>query len=70
MRKLRPEYLKKNGRTEFVVLTVEDYEEMRETIEEARDLVLIREARRRNGKSSGISLQEMKRRLGLNKARA
>jgi len=70
VRKLRPEYLKKNGRTEFVVLTVEDYEEMRETIEEARDLVLIREARRRNGKSSGISLQEMKRRLGLNKARA
>jgi len=26
MRKLKPEFLKKNGKTEFVVLTREDYE--------------------------------------------
>jgi PHD/YefM family antitoxin component YafN of YafNO toxin-antitoxin module len=67
MRKLKPEFLKKNGRTEFVVLTFEDYEAMREMVEDARDLVLIREARSRNGAAKGITIQEMKRRLGKSK---
>jgi PHD/YefM family antitoxin component YafN of YafNO toxin-antitoxin module len=65
MRKLKPEFLKKNGKTEFVVLTLEDYEAFQEMIEDARDVLLLREARKRNGDAPGISLEEMKRRLGL-----
>jgi hypothetical protein len=69
MRKLKPEFLKKNGKTQFVVLTYEDYEAFHEMIEDARDVLLVREARRRNGDAPGISLDEMKRRLGLAPAR-
>jgi PHD/YefM family antitoxin component YafN of YafNO toxin-antitoxin module len=70
MHKLKPEFLKKNGRTEFVVLTLEDYERFHEMIEDARDVLLVREARAKNGANPGISLQEMKRRLGMTRRRA
>ena len=69
MRKLKPEFLKKNGKTQFVVLTLEDYEAFREMIEDARDVLLIREARERNGNAPGISIAEMKKRLGLTASR-
>jgi len=38
MQKLKPQYLSKNGRAEFVVLTVEDYERMKQALEEADGL--------------------------------
>jgi hypothetical protein len=63
MRKLKPEFLKKNGKTEFVVLTNDDYEAFVELIEDARDIMLIQESRKRNGNAPGITLAEMKRRL-------
>ena len=69
MRKLKPEFLKKNGKTEFVVLTLEDYEAFSEMIEDALDVRLIREARKANGNAPGISLDEMKRRLGTKTSR-
>jgi PHD/YefM family antitoxin component YafN of YafNO toxin-antitoxin module len=69
MRKLKPEFLKKNGKTEFVVLTREDYEAFQEMIEDAYDVRLVREARKRNGDDPGISSSEMKRRLGLARTR-
>jgi len=65
MRKLKPEFLKKNGKTEFVVLTREDYESFTQMIEDAQDVLLIRAARKRNGNSDGISLNELKTRLGM-----
>jgi PHD/YefM family antitoxin component YafN of YafNO toxin-antitoxin module len=65
MRVLKPTFLKKNGRTEFVVLTQEDYEAFREIIGDAPDVLLVREARIRNGNGPGISIEEMKRRLGM-----
>jgi hypothetical protein len=70
MRTLKPEFLKKKGRTEFVVLTAEDYQWFSEMIEDARDVLLVREARKRNGNSTGISIEEMKRRLGLSRSRS
>lgn len=63
--KLKPEFLKKNGRTEFVVLTAEDYEAFREMIEDARDVLLVRQARARNRGAAGIPLETMMRRLGM-----
>jgi PHD/YefM family antitoxin component YafN of YafNO toxin-antitoxin module len=68
MRKLKPELLKRNGK-EFVVLSRQDYKAFWEMIEDARDVLLIRESRDRNKGAKGISIQEMKRRLGLTKAR-
>jgi hypothetical protein len=65
MRKLKPEFLKKKGRIEFVILSLEDYEAFSEMIEDARDVLLIQEARKKNGNDPGISLDEMKRRLGI-----
>lgn len=69
MRKLKPELLKKNGK-EFVVLSREDYQAFWDMIEDARDVLLIRASRERNKGAKGISVQEMKRRLGLTRARA
>ncbi len=68
MRKLKPEFLKKNGK-EFVVLSRKDYTAFSEMIEDARDVLLIREARERNKGAKGISIEEMKRRLGLTRPR-
>jgi hypothetical protein len=68
MRKLKPEFLKKNGK-EFVMLTRKDYKAFSEMIDDARDVLLIREARERNKGAKGISIEEMKRRLGLTRPR-
>jgi len=68
MRKLKPELLKRNGK-EFVVLTREDYKAFWEMVKDARDVLLVRESRERNRGAKGISIQEMKRRLGLTKRR-
>ena len=69
MRQLKPEFLRKNGRTQFVVLTAEDFRRFSEMIEDARDVLLIREARKRNGDADGVSIEEMKRRLGMARPR-
>lgn len=42
-----------------------DFEKIQELIEDAGLSRIIREARRKNGKDPGISLEEMKRRLGM-----
>jgi hypothetical protein len=68
MRKLKPEFLKKNGR-EFVLLTRADFKAFSEMIEDARDVLLVREARVQNKDAKGISIAELKRRLGLTKSR-
>ena len=69
MKKLKPEFLKKNGKIQFVVLTLEDYEAFREMIEDAHDVRLVREARKSNGSAPGISIDEMKRRLVVSRRR-
>jgi hypothetical protein len=69
MRKLKPEFLKKKGRAEFVVLTIEDFRAFEELIEDARDVLLVRQARAKNGNDPGIPLEEMMRRLGMKPSR-
>ncbi len=69
MPKLKPEFLKKNGRTEFVILTAEDFQAFSEMIEDARDVLLVREARAKNRGAAGIPLEEMMRRLGMRPTR-
>ena len=65
MLKIKPEYLSKNGRPEFVVLTVEDYERMKQAMEDADDLRTLRQARRRNAGSPTYTPAQVRRRLKI-----
>jgi hypothetical protein len=63
MLRIRPEYLSKRGKREFVVLTVEDFDRMKEAIEDAEDLRALRQATRRNAKTPYFTPAEVERRL-------
>ncbi|HEX4792354.1 MAG TPA: hypothetical protein VH370_01095 [Humisphaera sp.] len=63
MLKVKPEYLSKRGRREFVVLTVEDFERMKEAIEDAEDLRALRQATARNAKAPYYSAAQVDRAL-------
>jgi hypothetical protein len=63
MVKVKPEYLSKRGRREFVVLTVEDFDRMKEAIEDAEDLRTLRQATARNAKARYYTAAEVDRRL-------
>ena len=69
MLKVKPEYLSKRGRREFVVLTVEDFDRMKEAVEDAEDLRVLREATRRNAKAPYYTCEEVERRLGTRSIR-
>ncbi len=64
MPKIKPEYLTKHGKRQFVILTVEDFDRMTAAIEDATDLRLLRTATRRNAKSPYFTSTEVDRRLG------
>ena len=63
MLNVKPEYLSKRGRREFVVLTVEDFDRMKEAIEDAQDLRTLREATRKNAESPYNTPSQVDRRL-------
>ena len=69
MLKVKPEYLTKRGRREFVVLTVEDYERMRAALEDAEDLRTLRAATRRNASAPYLTPAQVDRRLGTRPTR-
>ena len=62
---LHPEILRKNGREEFVVLPYEEYVALREWIDDAEDLLALREARREEGAAPVRPFEEVARELGL-----
>jgi PHD/YefM family antitoxin component YafN of YafNO toxin-antitoxin module len=63
---LKPEFLTKNGRKEFVVLTVEDYERLTDALEDAEDLRILRKARTANEGKPTVTLEQMRAELGRN----
>ena len=69
MLKLKPEFLKKNGKTEFVVLTARDFSAIEELIEDALDIQILEKARKSDDGKPGISLEELKSQLGTKKKR-
>jgi PHD/YefM family antitoxin component YafN of YafNO toxin-antitoxin module len=69
MLKVKPEYLSKRGRREFVVLTVEDFERMKAAIEDADDLRTLQASKRRNAKSPYHTIEEVEKRLRLHPGR-
>jgi PHD/YefM family antitoxin component YafN of YafNO toxin-antitoxin module len=70
MLNLKPEYLSKNGRREFVVLTVEQYKMLTEALEDAQDLKDLRAARARNAGKPTITLEQMKQELARRRSTA
>ena len=70
MLKLHPEFLKKNGTTQFVVLPYEEFVKIQEALDDANDLRALREAKRLDTGGPGMSLAEMRRRLDAKVARA
>jgi hypothetical protein len=66
MLQLHPEFLKKNGRNEFVVLPYEEFVKIQELLEDAEDLLELRRARAENAGSDGVPLEEVMKRFGMN----
>lgn len=62
---LHPEFLTKNGKKEFVVLTIEEFEALQEVLADAQDLLDLREAKEAEGDAPTLSLEEVKQQLGL-----
>jgi hypothetical protein len=69
--KLHAQILKKNGRNEFVVLPYEEYRALAERLADAEDTLALRRARRADKRRTpGLSLDELKAKLGLKASRA
>jgi PHD/YefM family antitoxin component YafN of YafNO toxin-antitoxin module len=63
MIELHPDYIKKNGRAEFVVLPVEEFQSLRDYLEDMEDLVDLRKAKEEQGGAATVSLHELKQTL-------
>jgi len=67
---LHPQILKKNGRGQFVILSYQEYQAVRELLADADDLAALRRARHTDDPSKpGYTLEQVRVRLGLGRAR-
>jgi hypothetical protein len=62
---LHPEFLRKNGKREFAVLPYDEFEAVREMLEDAEDLLELRRARAGDMGGPGLSVRDARRRLRL-----
>ncbi len=65
MLKLHPEILKKDGKNEFVVLPYEEYEALKELLDDYQDLLDLRAAKNAESAEPSVPLAEAKKQLGL-----
>ncbi len=65
MPKLRPHFLIKNGKKEFVILTYEEFVALQERLADAEDLIELRKAKKAEGKLKSVPLAIGKRELDL-----
>ncbi len=65
MIKLHPEFLSKNGKKEFVVLTYEEFQALEELLADIEDLMDLREAKQEEENMPGVPLEAVKQKLGL-----
>lgn len=63
MLKVKPEYLTKRGKREFVVLSMEDFNRMTGALEDAQDLRDLRQATSRNAGKPYYTPAEVDQRL-------
>lgn len=62
---LHPEFLKKNGKTEFVVLPYEEFVELQALLADAEDILALRQAKDKEADKPTISLAEVRKRFSL-----
>ena len=60
-----PQILEREGKPAFAVLPIEEYESMRERLQDLEDLALIREAEEADRNSPGRPLEDVLKDLGL-----
>ena len=65
-----PQILEREGKPAFAVLPIEEYEAMRERLEDLEDLAALAEAERADAGASGRPLEDVLRELGLDKSSA
>ena len=65
MIEFHPEFLKKNGKNEFVVLPYDEFVKMQELLSDAQDLIELRQAKTDEGDAPAVSLEEVKKRFGI-----
>ncbi len=69
MLNLKPQFLKKNGKTEFVILTAREFSALEELAEDAGLSRILKESKKRQADSPRTSLEQVKRELGITKKR-
>ena len=69
MLKVKPEYLSKHGKRQFVILTIEDFDRIKEALDDAQDLRDLRQATRGNACKPYYTPAEVERRLANRSAR-
>ena len=62
---LSPQFIKKNGKNEFVILPYEEFSEIRKLIEDYEDLADLRKAKAACGNEPSVPLDRVIRELGL-----
>lgn len=62
---LHPEFLKKEGRNEFVVLPYEEFVALQELLEDAEDILVLRTAKQEEKDKPSVSIENVKKELGL-----
>lgn len=62
---LHPEFLKKEGRNEFVVLPYEEFVALQELLEDAEDILDLRTAKQEEKDKPSVSIEDLKKELGL-----
>jgi hypothetical protein len=65
MMKMNPTFLEENGKRKFVVFSMKEYKAIREALEDAYDVHLIEESKRRSAGRPSVSHEQMLRELGL-----
>jgi PHD/YefM family antitoxin component YafN of YafNO toxin-antitoxin module len=65
MIELHPEILKKNGKSEFVVLPFDEYTALQELLADYQDLIDLRTAKQEEGTETTVPLEIIKSELGL-----
>jgi hypothetical protein len=69
MLKVKPEFLSRHGKRQFVILTIEDFDRIQAALDDARDLRDLRRATRRNAGKPYYTPAEVERRLATRSTR-
>ena len=64
MVELHPSFLEKDGKKQFVVLPIEEFEALQEMLADAEDLLELRRAKA-EAEEGSVSLEDVKKQLGI-----